>query len=66
MDVSAINLHERLALLDNGQTAPIVTLLDDDGDETDETAEAVVAVAGSDLHGWWSILLSDYETAMEN
>lgn len=33
MDVEAINLRKRLALLDTGQTVEIDTLMDDEGDE---------------------------------
>lgn len=32
MDVEAINLRKRLALLDTGQTVEIDTLMDDEGD----------------------------------
>lgn len=40
IDVCQVNLGRRLAVLTNGEFVPIAILLDDDGDETDDPAEA--------------------------
>lgn len=66
MDVYAINTHERIAILDDGKMVPIVTLLDCEGDETEDPDCAEIAVAGSTLSGWWAVLISNYETTLEN
>lgn len=47
MDIQAINLAWRLALLTDDTTVPITHLFDSDGNETDSPSEAIAAVAGS-------------------
>lgn len=60
-DVEAVNVGRRIALLTDGRTVPITNLLDGDGDETDDPAEAVAFVAGADDQ-WFAAQLADYET----
>lgn len=66
--VEAINRERREVLLraDDGMVLtgqvilPITGFLDADGDETDDLAEAVVAIFGRDGVGWSTLLLADY------
>ena len=51
IDVDAINLGRRLALLNTGATVPISTFFDEDGDETDQPSEAVAFIVF--LGGLW-------------
>lgn len=60
IDVQAINLTKRLALLSDGATVPVTNLLDADGDETQEPAQAVGFVAGEG-GTWFAGLLSDFD-----
>jgi len=62
LDVPAINLGRRLAIREDDAVGDIRMLLDIDGDETDETDEAVVAVVEwQDDHTWSVVVIGDYE-----
>lgn len=54
-DVTHVALHDGYVLLDGGVVVPITNMMDEDGDDTDDPAEAVVCVAGDDCHGWYTI-----------
>lgn len=58
-DVTAVNWSRRLALMSDGGTAALETLLDTDGDETDDPASAVVAVAPY-AGRWFVVELADF------
>jgi hypothetical protein len=58
--VEAIHINKRLALTECGLTVPITTLLDCDGEETNDPREAVAFVAGDVRTGWEVALISDY------
>lgn len=61
VDVEAVNQSDGLVLLATGEVVPIDTFLDDEGDETDDRDEAVVAVAGPTADGkWLSVALTDF------
>lgn len=60
MGIQALNLAQRLALLDDGATVPITDLFDANGEDTEDLAEAVGFAAGQDRH-WFSGRISDYE-----
>jgi hypothetical protein len=62
LDVVSINRGRRLALLNSGDTVPITTLFDGDGDEVDtwDTATAFVCGAG-DL--WLADACSHFDPA---
>lgn len=60
LTVVAVNVRERLALLSDGRTVPIVTLFDQLGDETDSAFHAKAFVAGADRE-WFSDDLATYE-----
>lgn len=62
INVQAINLSRRLALISDGSTVPVTNLLDADGDEAAAPEEAVGFVAGEG-GTWFAGLLSDYEVA---
>lgn len=43
--IDAIHFGQRIAVLEDGSTLPLKTLLDSDGEETDSIEDAVSAVA---------------------
>ena len=43
----------RHAMLSDGSRVPIVTWLDDEGDETSEFTEIRMVVGGDDMRGWF-------------
>lgn len=53
MQIVAIHLRQRLAMLDDGQQVGITNLFDCDGDDTDNLDEAVALVAGPTSCGQW-------------
>lgn len=57
----SINLKARFAIMDDGTVLPITTLLDSDGDETDDPEQAVVFVAGTDSWGWFQARVDSFE-----
>ncbi len=63
VEIAICNMKKREVTLDDGTVVPIVSLLDDEGDETDDEDMAVVVVAGTDWLGYWTIELEpeDYE-----
>jgi len=67
--VDGVNLRARLALISDGTTRPITNMLDVDGDETDDPADAVSVVCGGpDAAGrdcWWALDLADYDVVTE-
>lgn len=52
-DVAAVNLADRIAILDNDEVVPITDLYDQAGDETDDEEIACAAVAGPSALGLW-------------
>lgn len=61
MNVEAINLRKRLALLDTGELLVIDTLLDDEGDEcSHETARAFIVEMPDGT--WLADSVDSYET----
>lgn len=55
-DVSSANLTQRIAMLDDGRSAPITNMVDCTGDETDDPAECWAFVCGPiefDGHEKW-------------
>jgi hypothetical protein len=62
IDVSALHLATRTALLTDGTMVPITNLYDTTGKETDDAGEAVSFVAG-DGSQWFAALLSQFERA---
>ncbi len=62
MEVIAINRSEACAVLDTGHIVHFSVMLDRDGDETDDVAEALVAVAPLPDGRFVVIDFSDYET----
>lgn len=60
-DVQAVNLRRRLALLTDGASVPITTLLDAEGDETEDAEQAVAFVAGAGRQ-WFSASLAHYHS----
>lgn len=63
MDVEAINLTEKVAVLNNGTLVPITTFLDSCGMEVDAT-EAVSGVCGSGSE-WFVFVISDFERTLK-
>lgn len=61
IDVDAINLRRKMALLNDGSTVPITKLFDDDGDDTDDLESAVSFTAGPASNGkWYSGAVADF------
>jgi len=60
LDVEAINVAERIALLSDGSSAPITNLFDADGEETVDADEAVAFVAGAGAQ-WFAGRIDSYQ-----
>lgn len=58
--VIAVSVRQRLAVLDDGETFPLVTLLDDEGDATDDPDEAVVVVGQLADARWVTIDMREF------
>lgn len=56
--IEAVQLGERIVVLDGGIVLPITNLFDSDGDEC-EPDEAYTGVAGTDEYGWITFTVSD-------
>jgi hypothetical protein len=52
-----VDLNTMTMMLHDGSFVPITILLDDEGDECGPD-DALVAVAGSDARGWWTVPLT--------
>lgn len=59
--VQMLHLNRRQALLTDGRTVPVVTLIDDDGEEVVRAEDACGFVAGAGRE-WFSGLLAHYHT----
>lgn len=59
--VSAINLYERLAILDDDQVVKLISMFDIDGEETDDPEEAITAVAELPGDYWEVVDLEEFE-----
>jgi hypothetical protein len=66
VDVVAVNRGQRFVLTDRGDVCPITNMFDAFGDETDDPAEAVTAVAELDADHWLAIDLTQFETVAVN
>lgn len=62
MQVTAINLSEACAILDTGHIVHFATMLDMEGNETEDVSECVVAVAPLPNGNWVVIDFSEFET----
>lgn len=60
LDVAALNVHQRLALLSDGEIVPITNLFDAEGCETKDPGQARSFVAGGGAQ-WFSGDLAAYE-----
>ena len=61
VDVEALNLPRREALLTDGRVVPIINLIDADGEETESVLRAISFVCGEGRE-WWSDLIECYAT----
>lgn len=52
-----VDLDTMTVMLLSGDTLNITNMIDEYGDECIDPDEAVVAVAGSDEQGWWTVPL---------
>jgi len=55
-----VNLTQRIVLLGDGRTMPITMMVDCEGDETIDAAEAVGVVAGQEGE-WYALPLEEYD-----
>lgn len=60
--VVSVNLGRREALLSDGRVVPVTNMLDADGDDTEDPAEAVGFVSGAGSE-WFVDAVSDFEGA---
>ena len=60
MNIAALNVAERKAVDDGGNVYPITRMLDADGDETDDPAEAVVVIVRAGPKAWLVEKIADY------
>lgn len=62
LDIQAVQLRQRLAMLSDGQVVPIVSMLDFEGEDTEEPHEAKAVVAGPCSCGrWYTDSLDGYD-----
>jgi hypothetical protein len=61
VDIAAINLSNKTAVLDDGVTVLIDQMFDQDGEETDDPDLAVSAVVPLPDGRWAVVLLDEYE-----
>lgn len=64
--VDLINFTTGVAYLSDGTAVPVVSWLDDEGDECRESAVAVACVCGNDFVGWWAVDLTQFEPVARN
>ena len=62
IEVVALNLVGRLAMLENGQLCQIAGLFDEWGDETDDVTETVRVIVKVSNELWMIESISDYDT----
>ena len=66
-DIVSVNRTARLALTDSGDLCPITGFLDEDGDETEDPAQAVVAVGQLPADGpWFTVDLREFQEVEAN
>lgn len=58
-DIIAFNFVTGQAMLDNGQTVPIIVMYDRLGDETSDSDLATALIAGDEEWGYWTVILDD-------
>jgi hypothetical protein len=63
IEVTAIDETTREAMLSDGRSAPITSLFDASGAETDDLGRAVSFVAGADGVGWFNGSLAGLKRA---
>ncbi|PWJ88361.1 hypothetical protein C8D77_11183 [Mesorhizobium loti] len=66
VDVAAVNVAQRIAVMDDGATVHLETLLDADGEETDDADEARSAVGQLPDGSWLAVDLTQFETQASN
>lgn len=66
VDVFAINVAQRIAVMDDDSVVHLETLLDVDGEETDDTEAARSAVGQLPDGSWLAIDLTQFETTAPN
>lgn len=59
-EVVAVNLTQRIAVLDDGTQLPVTDLLDRDGRHTDDVEEAAAFVAGPWNGMWFGCGMGDF------
>lgn len=65
LDVEAVNLAGRIAVLTDGSSVPVTVMFDSWGDETQDAARCVTFVCGAgDL--WFSCRRDDFERQVAN
>lgn len=52
-EVSCVNLKERIAITEDGQSLPVTDMFDEWGGDSNDIKECVVCVAGPDSAGKW-------------
>lgn len=60
--VYAINLHHRIAALNDGGVVPIIQMFDGDGEETHDPSQALAFYAGDESVGYLTAAVSDFAT----
>lgn len=64
--VRAINRMKRLALLDGGAVVSITTMLDIDGDETNDPEECFIAILQLPNGSWACCDIRDFEDSVSH
>lgn len=61
-DVAAINVRQGLAMADDGRALKITNMFDEDGDETDDPAAAVVLVIMAAADEWIVVHVDEFSS----
>lgn len=65
-EVSAFNRRLKVVLFVTGEVIPFASLIDSDGEMTDDMDEAVAGVVEDPAGKWHSLNFADFETVSSN
>lgn len=64
LDIVAVNVAARVALVSDDTLCTITNLFDDDGDETEDVDDAMTAVIRYDDNNWFTVNLNAFSKVL--